>query len=332
MPQKVLPSAEELKIRRKHTFPRLNSADTSDEELIQIIREHARSFFLHEGGREEDWGENEEQSTREEMLRRFKDSEWGVALRRLRGQSHSHKNASGNNWIGGSFEIGNIAGINIMAESETLSKVSSRNSALPFIPLDSVIEPPTDQSESGTQIFFTHPSEPSGSNTQTQAAPNPSSPDPGLLIPEQESSPSSSTALLRTAVSHREIPGPSQTRSEPARRSIIKLPSLSRIGDSPNKNKKTVHYDLSPVGSASPSLTPASPEEVLERTGTDVSGTSAGAMSFSAMDDQQIAWGDIVMRGVSVYGYIDFSLMVIHRPNACQGLFYRIGGYVFSLR
>lgn len=341
MPQKALPTAEELKKLRKHTFPRLNSADTTDEELTQIIREHARSFFLHEGGREEDWDENEEQSTREEMYRRWKESEWGVALRRLRRQSQPNsKIVPASNWIGGSFEIGNIAGINIITESETLSKVSSRSSTQPLIPLDSIVdsivEPLVPSLESGTgiQTFHTAPLEPSESSAAL-SPPDSSSHDLGLSVPDTEQqqasrapSPSSSTAPLRPSVLRIvDSGGPS---SEPLRRSIIKLPSFSHISDSPNQGKKKVHYDLSPVAT-SPSVA-VSPTEVLERTGTDVSGTSAGAMSISATDDQQITWGEIVMRGTpDRLEYIDIVL-TYKRPNVCQSLFYRAGGYVYSLR
>ncbi|KAJ3796632.1 Pleckstrin homology domain-containing protein [Lentinula aff. detonsa] len=314
MPQKALPTPEELKkqIKQKHVFTRIGSSDSTEEELTQIIKIHARSFFLRQGGREEDWGENEEQSTREEMFRRWKESEWGVALRRLRGQSEakSKKHDSTNNWIGGSFEIGNIAGINIMDEAESLSKVSTRTSQLsaPMIPLDSVLEPldfPGPGSlATGQQTFVTAPSKPADSpqlEAQTSADSSPNSQNRGLSPPEGDhrnsraASPSSSTALLRPSVSRQHDSDPSRTRSEPARRPIMKLPSFSRGGDSPHKMKKSVHYNLSPVES-SPSLPPASPSAVLERTGTDVSGTSAGAMSISALDEQQIDWGKTVIR------------------------------------
>ncbi|KIK69609.1 hypothetical protein GYMLUDRAFT_151680 [Collybiopsis luxurians FD-317 M1] len=305
MPQKVLPIPEELKKRnkRKHIFPGIHSSDSEDEQIRRIINHYARSFFLQEsGGREEDsnWGENEEQSTREEMYRRWNESEWGVALRRLRGRSDSdvNKNAT-NSWIGGSFEIGTIAGLNIIAEEETLSRISSRNSAqppAPFFPLDTFSEQQTQQT------FVTAPTEPSESaKSQSVSPPNPSS-NNDLLLPANENpvsraaSSTSSTPLLRPSVSLQPDSGPSQTQSEPSRHPIMKLPnlpSLSSAGNSPNKSKKTVHYALSPV--ESDSSLPAPPTEVLERTGTDVSGTSAGAMSISAAEDPKLL-GDVAMR------------------------------------
>ncbi|KAJ3910630.1 Pleckstrin homology domain-containing protein [Lentinula edodes] len=307
MPQKILPTPEELKRRnkRKHLFTRISNSDSTDEELTQIIKVHARSFFIRQGGREEDWGENEEQSTREEMYRRWKESEWGVALRRLRGQSESSKNAPPDAWIGGSFEIGNFVGINIMDEAESLSKVSTHTSQLsaPIFPLESGLEPlgRPGQSSLATeqQTFVTAPSELTElSQVQTPEPTtqnlSPSPPD-GEHQNSRGPSPSSSTALLRPSTSRKNDIGTSHAQSEPARRSIIRLPSFSRNGDSPHKAKKSVHYNLSPVESNS-SLPPVSPSAVLERTGTDVSGTSAGAMNIPAIDDQQIDWGDTVMR------------------------------------
>lgn len=310
MPQKILPTPEELKRRnkRKHLFTRRSNLDSTNEELTQIIKVHARSFFIRQGGREEDWSENEEQSTREEMYRRWKESEWGVALRRLRGQSESSENAPPDAWIGGSFEIGNFVGINIMDEAESLSKVSTRTSQLsaPIFPLESRLEPlgRPDQSSLATeqQTFVTAPSELTElSQVQTPEPTtqnlSPSPPD-GEHQNSRGPSPSSSTALLRPSTSRKNDSGTSHVPSEPARRSIIRLPSFSRNGDSPHKVKKSVHYNLSPVESNS-SLPPVSPSAVLERTGTDVSGTSAGAMNIPAIDDQQIDWGDTVMRGMS---------------------------------
>ncbi|KAJ4482213.1 Pleckstrin homology domain-containing protein [Lentinula aciculospora] len=309
MPQKVLSTPEELKRqnKRKHIFTRTGSSDTTDEELTQIIKIHARSFFLRQGGREEDWGENEEQTTREEMYRRWKESEWGVALRRLRGQE-AKPNKQPNNWIGGSFEIGNIVGINIMDEADSLSRVSTRNSQLsaPIIPLESALEPlgPSSHGSLATeqQTFVTAPSM-STEHPQVQTQASSASPiSQNSLSPincehrnSRAPSPSSSTALLRPATSRKHDSDPSHNPLESTRRPIMKLPSFSRTNESTHKIKKTVHYNLSPVESNS-SLPPTSPTTVLERTGTDVSGTSAGAMSISAMDVQQINWGDTVMR------------------------------------
>ncbi|KAJ3827599.1 Pleckstrin homology domain-containing protein [Lentinula raphanica] len=338
MPQNALLPPEELKqqAKRKHVFTRIGSSDSTEEELSQIIKIHARSFFLRQGGREEDWSENEEQSTREEMYKRWKESEWGVALRRLRGQSEasSNKNPPADHWIGGSFEIGNIAGINIMDEAESLSKVSTRTSQLsaPSIPLESVIEPASGSVATEQQTFVTAPSEP----VQSPDVHNPASQIRAVSSAEGEhrdsdaTSPSSSTALLRPSLTRKHDSGPSHTQSEPPRRPIIKLPSFSRgSGDHPHKMKKSVHYNLSPVESNA-SSPPASPSAVLERTGTDVSGTSAGAMSIAAMGDPQINWGDTVMRDrmcvriysnemVDIYPRFDESVHRVTRDLKYEG-------------
>ncbi|KAF9077592.1 Pleckstrin homology domain-containing protein [Rhodocollybia butyracea] len=303
--QKVLPPSEKRN-KRRHILTRMSSTE-SDAELMQIIKTHARSFFIGEGGREEDWSEAEEQSTREEMYQRWKDSEWGKAIHHLRGKSSAslHKNVLANNWIGGTFEIGTIAGVNIMS----LSRASTQASAS-VVPLNSFSEPlsfPEEQSNEQQTQTVAPPLE-----LAEEHAAQPLSPT-GISVPEGEASrvltPSSSTGLLHPSISRQHDSGPSQPQPEPTRHSIIKLPSFTRSNGSHSKGKKVVRYDLSPVGSSS-SIPPASPTEVLERTGTDVSGTSAGAMSLATSDDP-VPRGDVVMRDrmlVSVYNAEDVNV------------------------
>ncbi|KAF5389237.1 hypothetical protein D9757_003483 [Collybiopsis confluens] len=328
MPQKVLsiPGETKKSNKRKH-----NSSQTdSDEQIRQIISHYARNVSLHDIGEGEpegsDWGENEEQSAREEMYRRWKESEWGVALRQLRSRSGASKKSIANN-----FEIGSIAGINIIAEAETLSRVSSRSSAqqtTPFFPLDSVLESlgnskssgPFSEQQTQAQTFATAPTEPAGSNkSQAISSPTPALSSQNISIADDyinhTESPSSSTALLRPTTSPQHGSGPSRTQSGPARRPIMKLTSLSSlpaVGDSFSQGKKTVRYALSPVESDH-SLPPASPTEVLERSGTDVTGTSAGSMSVAASDDSQILGNDIMRDRMFVRAYSTDAVNLLAR-------------------
>ncbi|KAG7088497.1 hypothetical protein E1B28_012485 [Marasmius oreades] len=319
MPEKVLPDPEILSSNKKgkkhaNLLRGLDDSEQDDVQLAQIIKENAFAFFLHQGGREEDWGEDKERCVRREMARRWRESTWVILMKNRREEKQKR---IPNRWMGSSFEIGEIAGINVISEaaavrslvSSTTSFQSSCNeTTVPYLPLDaaiSQISSPSNPSErpeasrvlsSGQQTFVTAPSEPQPSSSQakidveveTQHTHSPTfSGDPRTSSQTPLLSPPSLPALNSSRSDRQETP----------RRPIIKLPSLVR-GDPPkDKGKgKKVHYDLSPVTLTSNGpREPAPPSEVLQRSGEEVQDTSAGAMSAS-VDVTDLQWGDVVMR------------------------------------
>jgi len=87
------------------------SQEDEDQCLRDVIKAHACEFFKGHGGKDEDWGE-EEMSVREEMLRRWRQSEWG----KLQGVKEI---GARNRWVGTSFDIGVFLGVNILYKVHT---------------------------------------------------------------------------------------------------------------------------------------------------------------------------------------------------------------------
>ncbi|KAG2039604.1 hypothetical protein BDR03DRAFT_1008925 [Suillus americanus] len=85
-------------------------SDGANESSTSFLQNHAYLGFLHQGGRKEDWGQQAETDERQNMWNRWQESEWGGAMR------HRKKDASTTTqrWVGGSFEIGNVLGVNIL--------------------------------------------------------------------------------------------------------------------------------------------------------------------------------------------------------------------------
>ncbi|KAF5369386.1 hypothetical protein D9758_002548 [Tetrapyrgos nigripes] len=310
MPDSVLQrEARQTAKRKSRLFPFSNDSSDSDE-VSRVMKNYALRFFLNEGGREEEWGEQEEQGARERMLERWRESEWGQLISRNKNDKKDLKRAA-TRWVGSSFEVGNIVGVNIFVEAEAMSRVSSRVSACssPYLPMDSaavqVIHNITTNGTGSdvpdpTETFVTAPCVP-----EVIAAPTIDqrqvSADEGEAGP---SSASSSTALLRPPLSLRVGSSPNGARSEPAippRKSNIRIPSFAKSDVVPSKakdkGKKAVRYDLTPVShSPSPSPVPASPADVLERTESGILNTSAGAMSTGAFASDHPETGDVILR------------------------------------
>ncbi|KAI0320151.1 hypothetical protein OF83DRAFT_1053638 [Amylostereum chailletii] len=187
-------------------------------------------------------------------------------------------------WVGNSFEIGNIAGVNVFDAEPTRSLKSSATSHLG----SHDISPPTAGPSSQTaDTFVTAPSHlypTSETDVSTSQQPISSVNIPSPLIEHGEehiSHPASSTThLLRPSP----VLGPrsiSQARTEIIPRSALKISSNMRTlsegqthkGKEPRRKAVRIqdhHPEL-------PELSPASPRSDLERTGSGIKGTSAAA-------------------------------------------------------
>ncbi|THV05242.1 hypothetical protein K435DRAFT_745488 [Dendrothele bispora CBS 962.96] len=313
MPENVLSQRDASQTTKKRRFSAFSHSSHENEQASRIIKNYALRYFLNEGGREENWGEQEERSTREEMLRRWQESEWGRILS-LRGRDHANTKRSTTRWVGTSFEVGDIVGVNVFLEAEALKRISSQTSAValssPYLPLETTVEEVMNANTTinPAETFVTAPTEPPEGKNDPQPSQYPASTSDQRLLTVDDaeagpSSPSSSTALLpRPPASVRVDSSPSEVQSEPpTRRPIIHIPSFPRsegeVSKGKSKSKKAVHYDLSPINS-SPVATPvpASPTEVLERTYSEIADTSAGTMTSEAFEDDYMDEGGVILR------------------------------------
>lgn len=307
MPEKVVSKTEaHASKHRKRRLFRSSSVD-EDDDISQVIKQNAFTFFLRTGGRAEDWGENEEQSTREEMLQRWKDSEWGTIWAHRR-KKETRQTTS--RWVGGSFEIGRFLGVNILQEAESMrDRASSSVRGASFTGSRASFRTGTAAS-TARETFITAPSHLSPSisrqmNEYSQPRYSDSTYDSGT--------PSSSTALLRPPLPGTDRLNGVKAQTEIIPRPIMKAPSLDATSDTriqlQAKGKgKFVHYADIPEQDVPG---PAPPSEVLERSGVDVEDTSAGASTSPDLGTLSpkldLEWGDVVMRGMDVFIFFVFD-------------------------
>lgn len=314
MPEKVVSQTEaHIKKKRRRLFHK--STEEGDDDISHIIKQNAFNFFIREGGRAEDWGEDEERSAVEEMVRRWKGSEWAAIWTHRRRKDTANRQTS--RWVGGSFEVGRFLGVNILQGSESTRDALSSYRERPSMASHSARRVSFSGSHStyatthaprssmAQETFNTAPSQLTRSTSRVKADQGTS--EIGGSSSTGESALDSSTrSLLRPAL-ERLGPNGAKVRTEVMPRPIIKAPSLSALSDgaiptSPDKKGKgrLVHYADIPPQEPSQELGPAPPSEVLERTGSAVEDTSAGAsttLDNSPSFGSDLNWGDVVMRG-----------------------------------
>jgi hypothetical protein len=252
-----------------------NPDDSDDESLSEVIKQHAFDFFIGRGGREEDWDEDEEHHVRQEMLQRWKKSDYYTkVLRRQKTKEPIPK------WIGASFEVGDFLGVNVVHQAPTVNQQdasSARSSGRPIShPSDSHSElqrPPMNGHESSTVSSI-----PSKSHSELLLPPAVHSQTPrssGSEGPRPLSAASSAPLLPRAGPSHRTA--------------AVRFAESDQAVTQERPKDRTVHCSL-------PEDEPASPSEVLRRSGSGIGTTSAGAARFASVENT-VRWGDVVMRG-----------------------------------
>ena len=292
MPEGVLssevPVNRQTQKKRRWFSTASGAPDIFNEEednclLREVIKVHAYEFFKGHGGRDEDWGE-QEGSVREEMLKRWRQSEWG----KLRSSKES---GAKNRWVGGSFDIGTFLGVNVLDKPHLTTSPTSSPPGSPTTSTHATFDDAGGQA-SARETFVTAPSKlpprsPTRKNGLVSGTPsdlqNPSSyfslatpmeEQPGTVPEEQPQGPSSVMDRLHVpdidSVAQSDgTPDPSVTPSQ-------------RKG-----KKKQVHYE---------DEEPASPSNVLARSGQEVAGTSAGAVEVARVDTTSEE-GGVLMRG-----------------------------------
>ncbi|KAL0960649.1 hypothetical protein HGRIS_005678 [Hohenbuehelia grisea] len=322
MPEKVVSTTEERVQNRArslfHGRRTFETLDDGDKVMPKVIRDHAFRFFIKHGGKPEDWGEEEERNAVEEMLHRWKESEWGSVLRRRRKEPETRQTTR---WVGGSFEIGNVLGINILEDTPENISNASTSPTSPRRPDSSSVRPSTFAGDSFVTAQTEFQDSPPSTNEAPHVTLNASAlPEPLSALngytPEHQNghtapSPTSSTALLRPSLGLRDDQPPSHARTEVFHRSIIRLPSSFRSDTQMGTLKKgkgkgkSVHYEeLSPLDQNGRAPSPAPPGEVLQRRGSEIEETSAGATVVAASqlpvpDDEGIVMRDRMLVRVS---------------------------------
>ena len=293
MPENVLASetaANRQNQRRKWFFhgSRVSVASQGDEDhcvVRDFINAHAYEFFKGHGGKDEDWGEDEEMSIREEMLKRWKQSEWGKPR-------NAKESGTKNRWVGTSFDIGTFLGVYILDKGPLVTSPISSPPASPTksAPTTSI---QTGKRSSAVETFITAPSRlPPRSPTRRNGLAS------GTLLDVQ-----SSPSHLAPATPSDERPAEDSLQSSSHVMDRLKASDLTSVEQSngttnppathsqPNGKKKQVHYDDNVVEDE-----PTSPASVLARSGQEVAGTSAGAVEVACADNTPEE-GGVIMRG-----------------------------------
>lgn len=274
--------------RRDHSQDSSSSDDDDDSSsLSEVIHRHALEFFLRHGGQPEDWGDSQQKSVRKEMRKRWRQSDWARARKEQKQAGISHK------WIGTSFDVGVFLGVDTMGESLPLSSQLGAPSTSAPVPS---VDPTSDTVSPSTrpETFITAPTGLPTSEPSSPLSPVPSG--------EQDTSMDSATALV-PSTSHQapeepvSVPVDEETsvgidpQSHPPAQPNGSADNVSLL-PVPRKGKRKarrVHYGDSP----------APPSEVLERTGSAINVTSAGAAEQTSCE-VRTKWGDVIMRGKSL--------------------------------
>lgn len=297
MPESVLASeiSSNRKAQKKRRWfasgSKTSAASKEDEDqcLRDVIKAHAYEFFKGHGGKAEDWGEQEERSIREEMLRRWRQSEWG--------KFRSAKDTgTRNRWAGASFDIGTFLGVNILEKApQTTLPVPTP----PASPTESMhaVSINTGKQSSAVETFVTAPSKLSlrGNGLSSGDLPDVQHPPSTLSEERPGTAPEGSLKGSSQVMDRLQAPDlASASRSNGTADRLVK----------PSKRKgkrKQVHYDDEPT----------TPSDVLARSGQAVAETSAGAVDAacaSIAPDE----GGIFMRGQDSCGYKIQTLSITH--------------------
>jgi len=311
MPESVLTSektSNRQAQRKRRWFTSSSSASVTSREdedqcLRDVIGAHAFEFFKGHGGKDEDWGEEEEVSVREEMLRRWRESEWGKLY-------SAKENGARNRWVGTSFDIGTFLGMNILDKAPlTTSPMHSP----PASPTKSarVASIGTGKQSSAMETFVTAP------NQLSLRSPTRKN---GLVSGTPQDLENTSYFALTTPADEQpeatpevSLQGSSQVMDRLQAPDLVSVSQSNGTADhsfTPSQHKgkkKQVRYQDDE---------PTSPSSVLARSGQAVAETSAGAVEI-ARAEVTPEEGGVLMRGQHFYERAIRVLSITHPQIAC---------------
>ncbi|KAF8809576.1 hypothetical protein BYT27DRAFT_7094201 [Phlegmacium glaucopus] len=263
------------------------------EEVSRLLKEQAFHFFLHEGGKPEDWDEEQEQHLTDELVQRWKSSEWGQLWTRRHHRKKESQSIGGHQWFGTSFEVGTLMGVNVLQGKEHIVNLSA-----PCIPARAEIDESSNNPLEANKSRFHVVSTGASSTSQVGG-------DALKSIPSVEMTPTTSrTALLPPHRSDVMLPAneslsPSNNRQVASDTNISRASAISDNEPLSNtKGKaKAVRYSEHPdPGFSSPNPVPH--EEVLARTKstTDVNTSLAASLAPQGPISSDVRWGDVILR------------------------------------
>jgi len=277
---------EHYRQNRREAEARGEGADEGTEEMAiaspsarhrimrRLRRKRTRSAAGSSGGHtdqhednsdssSDSWDEDEEQNVVEDLLQKWKDSEWGKAWKHRHGKRRMEKLAP-QHWLGGTFEVGTLFGVNLLEAPETRRRTANA------VEDDSSILPDL---------------------TSLKSAPPALQPTRGL------------SSVPSTIPEVRSLNGQSNVDSETGlltgARAGVNGSGTSEGASQASKGKQRVHYAESTKKVVSPP-TPVPPEVVLSReAGDGLEPTSSQAAMFpsSAIPSAQATCGEALMRG-----------------------------------
>ncbi|KAI0056564.1 hypothetical protein BV25DRAFT_1813850 [Artomyces pyxidatus] len=247
------------------------------------------------------------------MLKRWRESEWG-RMWKNRKQGATETRA---HWVGGSFEIGDFIGVNVLngePPKSLRSPASSRFTASVRAHTRSGIGLPSAATQDSFVTARSHMSERSAVSSPPDHLPTvSSSPDNEFppIAEEALGADSSSTSLLRPPGAGNRIP--SKTRTEIIPRHGVPRQPLSQTQSDGILDGARISSFLKDKGKGKvvrmqEEITepePAPPAEVLERTGSEIQDTSAsasivpertGERSTVTFEQEAAHWGDVVLQ------------------------------------
>ena len=314
MPENVLSSEviANRQTQKKHKWAasgsRVSVASQEDEGLRDVIKAYAYQFFKGHGGKDEDW-EDEEMGVREEMLQRWRKSEWGKV-------QSAKESGTKNRWVGTSFDIGTFLGVNILDKAPITTSPTSTPPASPTKSTHTTStktgkQPSTTAGTSITAPFHPPPRTPTRKNdlisgtlsdSQDQlsyfAHAGPSDEQPGTGV--DESLQGSSRIMDRL-----QAPDLASVSQSNGTADHIVTPSQRK-----GKKKQVRYEDITYEDE------PTAPSDVLARTGPEVAETSAGAVEAASVD-VTAGEGGVLMRGQHPYEPITRVLSVTLSQIAC---------------
>ena len=299
MPEKVISQTEASQHKRSQvTFGSVFSLTQEQpdnthnidkiEEVSRIIKEHPFHFFVHEGGRAEDWNLEEEQHITDELAKRWKSSEWGQLWTHRHHRKKESQSAGDHHWFGTSFEVGTLMGVNVLQGNEHVTNLAARSN-----PVRDKIEDSSNNllGADNSQLFVASSNEPSTSRVSGDAS--------NSTVTSVETPVTSRTTLLpprrseTMSLKDKNLSLSNDREIRPTMSTNNSRDSSQPLSNGKGKGKEVRYSDHPGPGLSTSSPVPS--EQLLQRTKGTVDSSASSASSFVT---QGFTWGDVILRGV----------------------------------